>query len=115
MKAILDACKFLGGKLTPAEEDRYWLELNVIGAILGAPVEDVPETAAEAAAVIERMLPELEPTEQALDTIEFLLAPSGNRLFAALKPFAPLNKFAAAAMLPDEIRKMIGLPTAKWL
>jgi uncharacterized protein (DUF2236 family) len=113
MGALLEAAKFVGVKVSPADEDRYWAEVAPIGAYLGAPLHDVPTTAAEASAVIERMLPRLAATEQGLDTIRFLLAPTGSRLFTALRPLMPLNKLVAAAMLPLQVRELLGLPTSR--
>jgi uncharacterized protein (DUF2236 family) len=112
MGALLHAAKFVGVRIDAEEEDRYWAQVAPIGAYLGAPAADVPTTAAQAAAVIDRMLPKLAPTPQAVDTITFLLSPTGSRLFTLLRPLMPLNKLVAAAMLPLEIRQMLGLPTS---
>jgi uncharacterized protein (DUF2236 family) len=109
MWAILEAAKFLGLKLTPADEDRYWAELQPIGAYLGAPVELVPSDRAQALAVIEAMRPMLAATDEGMDTIAFLLRPTGSPLFTAVRPLLPLNRFATAAMLPPAVAQMVGL------
>jgi uncharacterized protein (DUF2236 family) len=113
MGAILDAAKFIGTKVTPEEEDRYWAELAPVGAYLGAPPELVPTTAAQAHEVIDRMLPSLAPGEEGMDVLRFLLAPTGSKLFTALRPLMPLNRYVAAAMLPDQVRELAGLPRSK--
>jgi uncharacterized protein (DUF2236 family) len=107
--AILEAAKFVGLKVTREEEDRYWTELQPIGAYLGARVELVPATKAQALAVIEGMGPKLAQTDEGKDVIAFLLRPTGSLLFTVTKPLLFLNRWATAAMLPPDITEMIGL------
>jgi uncharacterized protein (DUF2236 family) len=113
MGMILDAARFLGAKITPEEADRYWAEVAPVGAYLGAPPLEVPVTAKQAADVIARMEPKLEATPQGMDILAFLLKPTGSKLFTALRPLMPLNKLVAAALLPDSVRVLAGLPTSR--
>lgn len=115
MAAFLDAYKFLGGTLSGEDEDHYWAELAPIGALLGAPVAEVPASAASASEFLATMEPQLRVTPEGRDLIDFLLAPRGTRLLTALRPVMPLNRRATAAMLPDSIREMAGLPASKRL
>jgi uncharacterized protein (DUF2236 family) len=63
---------FGGTPLTDAERDRYFAEVATVAEHLGAV--EVPRSAAQIRAYLDRMRPELRPTPAALECVRFLRA-----------------------------------------
>lgn len=91
--------------LGPGEADEYVAQIGRVASALGA--EKVPQSKAELADALAEFRPELEASEAALDTVQFLLRepplPRAVRL-----GYAPLAS-GAVALLPDWARQELNL------
>ena len=91
--------------LGPGEADQYVAQIGRVATALGA--EKVPQTMAELADALTEFRPELEASDAALDTVQFLLRepplPRGIRL-----GYAPLAS-GAVALLPDWARQELNI------
>lgn len=92
-------------KLDPGEADEYVAQIGRVATALGA--EKVPQTTSELADALAEFRPELEASDAAIDTVQFLLRepplPRAVRL-----GYAPLAS-GAVALLPPWARQMLGL------
>jgi uncharacterized protein (DUF2236 family) len=106
--AVMTAYERFNRPLSEDERDRYLGEQAVIGRMGGA--EDIPETAAELEAYVERMRPKLMVTGQTLEFFEFLLtSPFGLQLPAPLARRG--NRFqleAGMGLMPRWARELSG-------
>src|SRR3569623_8398 len=104
--SFLDAWMRYGEpEMSAADQDRYFAEMAVIGEMLGA--DPVPNSRAEAAAIIAEFLPELRADERSAEVLRVLLnQPSPSPM---LVPFQALTMNAAIDLLPDWARRMHGL------
>jgi len=91
--------------MPPAEQDRYFAEMAVIGRALGA--DPVPLDRAQAAALIADMRPELACDARTQEVARLLLGTPARRLSA--EPFQRLVQAAAVDLLPAWARRMHGL------
>ncbi|MCK0118530.1 DUF2236 domain-containing protein [Isoptericola sp. S6320L] len=94
-------------RLTPAEADEYVAQSGRVARALGA--QDVPQTVAELAAVLESFRPELEATPAALDTAHFLLREPP--LPRAVRPPYRLLAAGAVSLLPAWARDELQVDT----
>jgi uncharacterized protein (DUF2236 family) len=90
---------YSGSPLAPAECDRYFAETAVLAERLGAL--EVPRSAAEAAAYLERVRPLLHATPAALEAVGFLRGFGRDRLERAA---VAVLMNAGIALLPDWAR-----------
>lgn len=111
---VAEATSFLAGwirygepGMSAADQDRYFAEIAVIGAMLGA--DPVPRSRAEAEALVADFLPELKADERSREVLHLLLHQRAPSL--ALVPFQTLTMNAAIELLPDSARRMHGLAT----
>ena len=91
--------------LDPGEADEYVAQIGRVGTALGA--EKVPQNTAELADALAEFRPELEASEAALDTVQFLLREPPLPLAARLG-YAPLAA-GAVALMPGWARKELGI------
>ncbi len=97
------------GRLDAADRDRYFAENAVVAELLGVPADVIPRDAAAVRAFIAGKRPGLCVSDAARDAIEFVTAPP---LTAELAPYWPaLRVFgrAAVALVPRDLRRLIGL------
>jgi uncharacterized protein (DUF2236 family) len=97
------------GRLTRAEEDRYFAENVRVAALLGTPPGAVPASVEEARAFFARMRPGLCVSDAARDAISFVAEPP---LTPEMAPYwVPLRILgrAAVALVPRDLRRLAGL------
>ncbi|HEX5190338.1 MAG TPA: oxygenase MpaB family protein, partial [Streptosporangiaceae bacterium] len=73
----LAARALFGAALPPADADQYVAEMVVAAELVGVPRDMVPSTAAQLAAYIDSVRPELMRTQAAAESMAFLLDPPG--------------------------------------
>lgn len=89
------------------EADRYFHEMAVIPERLGA--RNVPRCRLEVRAYFRRMRPELYLSQQAQDTIDFLMTPSTRRISPLFGIAHRVVIEAAIGLLPNWTRDLLGL------
>ena len=97
------------GPLTPAERDRYFAENAVVAELLGVPADIIPTDAAGIRAFFAAQRPGLCVSDYARDAIEFVVSPP---LTGELAPYWPVLRVlgrAAVALVPADLRRLIGL------
>ncbi len=109
-----------GLALTDAEADAYVAEQARANALLGLPVDQVPQSVAEIDAYYRRLRPELRVGEKARAAARFVVHPPMSRRVTWLTPARPAwygLGGLAFALLPSWARRMYrlpGLPTTDW-
>ena len=93
------------GRLSIAEQDRYFAEVAVIAERLGAT--GVPRSRAAAHAFLARMRPQLRCDTRTVDVLAALRRPSSGN--PAMRPFGDLTFRAGADLLPRWARAMLHL------
>jgi uncharacterized protein (DUF2236 family) len=88
------------------EADRYFAEIAEVGSRLGA--DPVPESRAEAAALLRAMRPALRVDHRTREVRRMLLDRAAER--PALAPVQRLTRQAGIELLPDWARRLHGLP-----
>ncbi|WP_119727439.1 oxygenase MpaB family protein [Thermomonospora amylolytica] len=110
--SYLEVARRAGLRLTDEMADRYLDEQRRTAAYVGLPEEQVPGGVAEMAAYFERVRPELRATEEAVETVRWLLwpkLPENLRFLNAGKPaYFPFGALCYYT-LPDWARRMYGL------
>ncbi len=101
------------GRLEDDERDRYFAENAVVAELLGVPREIIPTDAASVREFFAGQRPGLCVSDYARDAIEFVVSPP---LKGQLAPYWPALRIlgrAAVALVPVDLRRLIGLsPTA---
>ncbi|MBC7303063.1 MAG: DUF2236 domain-containing protein [Nocardia sp.] len=78
--SVLKAYEMFGpGKLSRAEEDRYWAECVIAAELQTCKPEDVPSSREQVRAYFERVRPQLCVSERAVEAMHFLLWPSAHK------------------------------------
>jgi len=106
VESAIAARQALGTPLTPADADRYIAEMAVAAELVGVPTAMVPASAAELAAYIASVRPELRCTPAAQQSMAYLLDPPG--LDSDIAEIWQDVRDAAIATLPDWAREMYG-------
>lgn len=101
--------RFAEPAMRGADQDRYFSEMTRIAAPLGA--DPVPRSRAEAAALIERMRPQMLSDDRTREVAGLLLAQRTPRLSG--RPFQALAFQAAIDLLPEWARRMHGLSASR--
>lgn len=111
--SFLAAFEAYGGVVTDAERDRYFAENAVVAELLGVPAELIPRDVEAVRAFFAAQRPGLCVSDYARDAIEFVTAPPlTGELAAYWLPLRVLGR-AAVALVPKDLRRLIGLsPTA---
>lgn len=109
--SFLAAYRAYAGSLTMAARDRYLAEQVAAAELIGIPRAIVPDSTAAYRKYFAEMRPRLCVSEEAVATIDFVARPKLTsetpldlRIAAAL--FGP----AAAALVPRDLRRLMGLP-----
>jgi uncharacterized protein (DUF2236 family) len=110
---VAEATTFLEGWIRYAEpgmpgadRDRYFAEMAVVGAMLGA--DPVPRSRAEARAIIAAMRPKLRVDARTREVARILLTRRAETRWQ--EPLQQLTQQAGLDLLPDWARRMHGLP-----
>ena len=98
-------------RMSLADRDRYFAEVAQVGRALGA--DPVPQTRAEAIAIIEAMRCELRVDERTREVAQFLMKRRPDALVALPAQNAVIA--AAVDLLPDWARRMHALPSPVFL
>ncbi|MFN2462290.1 MAG: oxygenase MpaB family protein [Candidatus Dormibacteria bacterium] len=96
---------YAGSPLTASESDRYYYEISIVAYKLGA--QDVPRSAAEVAAYVEEVRPELKATPAGLEAVAFLMKPPDQT--AAEKLLYPVLAQACLQLLPQWAQAELGM------
>jgi uncharacterized protein (DUF2236 family) len=88
------------------DRDRYFAEMAVVGAALGA--DPVPRSRAEARAVLRAMRPKLRVDDRTREVARLLLTRRAETSWQ--EPLQQLSQQAGLDLLPDWARRMHGLP-----
>ncbi len=107
--SFLASHRAYGGDLSPAEQDRYFAENAVVAELLGVPSEMIPRDTAAMRAFFAAHRPGLCVSDAARDAIDFVASPPLN---GELAPYwLPLRILARAAiaLVPRDLRRLIGL------
>lgn len=107
IEALVDAYKFVGGRMTPEEESRVY-EVARFGPMLLGSAEPAAASLAEKNDVYARTIPELALTDASRDLVAFLLAPRTRALWWAW-PLLPFMKRFTISQLPDYARDKLGV------
>lgn len=96
--------RYVDPTLSPARQDRYYAEVALIAKLLGAT--DVPETAAQVAAFLASMRPELEAGPRTHEVVRILrdFAPPDRPL---MRPAVKAMLYAGVDLLPDWAQRML--------
>jgi uncharacterized protein (DUF2236 family) len=107
--SLLVSYRVFGGKLTPAEEDRYIAEGVPIAELIGLPGEMVPASIAQMREYFASMDSRLRVSPDSRAAIDFVLNPPLTR--ELLLHQVPIRMFsrAAVALMPGHIRTLAGL------
>ena len=108
IESTLVARDWFGTLLSAQDKDRYVAEMVVAAELVGVPREQVPASAAQLAAYVDAMRPELACTPPASESMAFLLAPPG--LDEDVAEIWADIKSATIWSLPDWAREMYGYP-----
>lgn len=103
--SLLGAFRRYGGRLTPADQDRYVAEMATVAGLLGAA--DPPRSAGALAAYLRDVRPELRAGPSAHQAVRYLLAPP---LPLPARPAYGLLAAAAVELLPFWARLELRLP-----
>jgi uncharacterized protein (DUF2236 family) len=106
--AFIGAHETFGGPI-PGGADRYVAEWAISGELLG--LTDPPRSRAELDAQLAAFTADLKPDERVRDTVRFLRRPP---LEPAVQRVYPILFAAAAASLPVEYRRLLGLRRPWW-
>jgi uncharacterized protein (DUF2236 family) len=111
--SFLAAHEAYGGSLSAEDRDRYFAENAIVAELLGVPADLIPRDADAMRAFFAAQRPGLCISDYARDAIGFVVSPP---LTAELAPYVlPLRMLsrAAVALVPRDLRRLIGLsPTA---
>jgi uncharacterized protein (DUF2236 family) len=124
--SVIAATGLFGPGLSPQDADRYVAEMAIAAELLGVPGDRVFRSAAELAAYLEEVRPELRATPAAMESCAYLLDPPGldpdigeiwqdirDGAVAALPPWAAaLYGLEAPPLTParrEEIRQALGV------
>ncbi|MEJ7893473.1 MAG: oxygenase MpaB family protein [Solirubrobacteraceae bacterium] len=111
--SFMAAHRAYGGALSPSEQDAYYAENAVVAELLGVPPDLIPRDADAMRAFFAAQRPGLCVSDAARDAIDFVASPP---LTPELAPYwLPLRVLARAAiaLVPRDLRRLIGLsPTA---
>ena len=112
---FLAAYRAYGGRLSPADQDRYIGEGVRVAALLDVPEETVPASVAEMREYFESVRPQLCVSAPARAAIDFVLHPPLTRELLAVQ--VPLRVVAAAAVatIPRHLRQMAGIDRSRAL
>ena len=94
-------------RMPGADRDRYFAEMAVVGAALGA--DPVPRSRAEARAILHAIRPKLRVDERTREVARILLTRRADIPWQ--EPLQALTQQAGLDLLPDWARRMHGLPT----
>jgi uncharacterized protein (DUF2236 family) len=111
--SLLSVARRAGVPLTDADADRYVAEQVTAAVLIGCELDDVPASAAELEAYLERMRPQLAVTRATRDASRFVLVPPMPGWVQLLTPARPAWSTLAAlgaATLPRWARQVYGLP-----
>jgi uncharacterized protein (DUF2236 family) len=97
------------GRLDPADRDRYFAENAVVAELLGVPSDVIPRDVAAVRALIATRRPGLCVSGYARDAIEFVTSPPLTPDLAAYWPGLRILGRAAVALVPRDLRRLIGL------
>ncbi|TDC87244.1 oxygenase MpaB family protein [Actinomadura sp. 7K507] len=110
--SFLEVARRAGLPLTGAMADRYLYEQRKSATLVGLHAEDVPGSVADMEAFFAGMLPKLRVTEEAAETVRFLIwptMPENLRFLAPGKPgYLPFGALCYYS-LPGWARKMYGV------
>lgn len=109
--SYLQVARRAGLPLTDEMADRYFAEQRRTGTYVGLHEEDLPGSLAEMEAYFEEMRPHLRVTEEAAETVRFLMWPKLPEQLKFLSPGKPAYfPFGALCYysLPDWAREMYG-------
>lgn len=110
--------KFGPGRLSRAEEQRYWRECAIAAAMQPIHLEDVPRSRGEVQAYFDRWRDKISTSETALGNIEFIL--DGPRTIFVELPaplrwvMAPFMRKAVIATYPRWMRPLMGVRQSRF-
>ncbi|HEX2073000.1 MAG TPA: oxygenase MpaB family protein [Geodermatophilus sp.] len=110
--SLLDVAR-RAGVVTAAQGDRYVAEQVVAAVLVGAEADDVPRSAAELAAYLARMRPQLVATAAAREAYRLIVTPpmpAWVRFLTPARPAWATLASLAVATLPQWARRMYSLP-----
>jgi uncharacterized protein (DUF2236 family) len=121
--SILKCYELYGpGKLTPAEEDRYWAECAVAAELQTIRVEDVPRNREAVRAYFAAWRPRLAGSEQAQQMMNFLFSTTESALGSTPSWLGWLraavvrwHRLAIIATLPLYQRRLAGVRQPRWV
>ena len=107
--SFLTAYRAYGGRLSHAEQDRYFAESIRAAALVGIPEATVPGSRTEMRAYFARMRPHLCVSQAALEAIRFLAAPRVLRRKMKVTVSLRIAAAAAVGLMPQHLRALAGL------
>jgi uncharacterized protein (DUF2236 family) len=107
--SFLAAYRAYGGRLTEDEADRYYAEGAKVAPLVGLPAEMVPRTAAAQREYFDSVRPQLVVSEQTLTAVDFVVRPPLTRELLPLQIPIRLVARAAIAIVPRDLRRMLGV------
>jgi len=107
--SFLAAYRAYGGRLTPAEQDRFLSEGVRIAELVGVPGETVPDSVMAMRDYFEAVLPQLCVTAAAREAIDFVLHPPLTRELLPLQIPLRVASQAAVAIVPRHLRALAGI------
>ena len=107
--SFLAGYKAYGGRISDADQDRYFAESARTAALVGIEPADVPPTRADMRAYFEAMLPQLCVSRAASEAIRFVATPPITRDLLAYAAPLRVSATAAVALVPRHLRRMAGI------
>lgn len=109
--SFLAAYRAYAGHLTLAERDRYLAEQAVAAELIGIPPEMIPRSTAEYRRYFAGVKPRLCLSAEAAETIDFVVRPKlSSDVPADLRMVGRVFGSMAAALVPNDLRRLAGLP-----
>jgi uncharacterized protein (DUF2236 family) len=113
--SFLAAYRVFGPSLTPEQQDQYLAEGVEIGALLGAPREQIPASRDQYRDYFATVRPQLCVSESARKAITFVQFPPLDLENLYLQPIIRVFGSAAVAIIPGYLRVLAGVERPRWM
>ncbi len=109
MHSFLVAAEAYGARFTADERDRYFAENAIVAELVGVPGDLIPRSSDAVRAFFAAKRPGLCVSDYAREAIDFVVSPPVTRELAPyVMPIRILGR-AAVALVPRDLRRLIGL------